>query len=236
MGGGGGEAAAPAESSTPATTESAAPAETAAATAPAPVESTPALPEPVAPWVEAAERRKKIPFWAVPVLAALPLWVVIYALTLDAPTPTEPGPLELGAEVFATNCSGCHGSSGGGAGAVPALTGDNATPKVFPSPADQIRWVSLGTAGYQAAGVETYGEGDPRPVGGNGTMPGWMDSLSAEELMAVVLHEREGLNDETFDAAAWQEDFEETLSELLPADKVAEYVAVLDEWAADPPA
>ncbi len=237
MGGGGDAgAAAPAESATPATTGSA-PAEAAPATpAPAPVEAPPAEPEPTPPWVEAAQRRRKIPFWAVPVVAALPLWVVLYALTNDPPTPTEPGPLALGEEVYSTNCAGCHGASGGGAGANPALTGDDATPLVFPSPAEQVRWVSLGTNGYRSAGLDTYGEGSPRTVGGRGTMPPWMDSLSAEQLMAVVLYERAGLNDEAFDAEVWQEGFEEQLSELLPEDKVAEYVAVLEEWAADPPA
>jgi mono/diheme cytochrome c family protein len=235
-GGGGGDDAAAA---TPATTESAAPAAAAAATpaTPAPAAAAvPAEPEPVAPWVEAAGKRQKIPYWAVPVLAMLPLWAVLYALTLDEPTPTEAGPLQLGAEVYGTNCAGCHGATGGGSGGVPALTGDNANPDVFPSPAEQVRWVALGTAGYQSAGIETYGEGAPKPVGGNGIMPGWMDSLTAEELMSVVLHEREGLNDEVFDAALWEEGFEETLAEHLPEDKVAEYVAVLEEWKAEPPA
>lgn len=234
MGGGGGDEA-PAAASTPATTDSGETAPAPAAAAPAPVAAAPAAPEPVAPWVEAAERRRKIPFWAVPVLAMLPLWAVLYALTLDPPTPTEAGPLEAGAEVFAgKGCAGCHGPSGGGAGAVPALTGETASPDVFPRPADQVTWVALGTDGYAAAGRDTYGEG--RTVGANGKMPGWMDSLTADELMEVVLHTRSGLNDEEFDPAVWQDGFEETLSELLPADKVAEYVAVLDEWAADPPA
>lgn len=236
---GAGGADAPTEASAPATTGGDAPAAAAAATpakAEAAAPAVPAAPDPVAPWVEAAQRRKKIPAWAVPVLVALPLWVVIYALTLDEPTPTEAGPLELGAEVFTgMGCSGCHGATGAGAGAVPGLIGDNASPDVFPRPAEQVRWVALGTAGYQAAGIDTYGEGAPKPVGGNGTMPPWMDSLSAEELMSVVLHTRAGLNDEAFDAAVWDDGFEETLAELLPADKVAEYVAVLEEWKANPP-
>ena len=49
-----------------------------------------------------------------------------------------------------------------------------------------VTWVALGSAGYQAAGIEEYAPG--KPV--NGGMPGWMDSLTAEELMTVVLHER----------------------------------------------
>ena len=198
------------------------------------VESKPAVPDPVAPWVEAAQKRKKIPYWAVPVLAFLPIWAVLYALTLDPPTATEPGPLALGGEVYA-KCAGCHGAAGGGNGAIPALIGESSVTKLFPSPADQVTWIALGTAGYQAAGIANYAEG--YPVGGSGAqMPAWLTSLTAEELMSVVLHEREALNGEAFDIAVWEKDFEAKLSKLLPADKVAEYMMVLEEWKANPPA
>ena len=94
--GGGGDAEAPA-AATPATTEdapaSSAPAKAEASAAPAPV--APAAPEPTPPWVEAAQSRKKIPVWAVPVLALLPIWAVVYALTLDPPTEAT-GPLTIG--------------------------------------------------------------------------------------------------------------------------------------------
>lgn len=235
VGGGGGDE--PAAASTPATTESpdAAPV-AAAAAAPVPAaEAAPAKPEPVAPWVTAAKTRKKIPFWAVPVLAGLAIWAPIYALTLDEPTATEPGPFELGSEVYnGMGCSGCHGATGAGAGAVPGLVGDDASPVIFPSPADQVTWIALGTEGYEAAGIEMYGEG--KAVRGSGAvMPAWMDSLSPEELMSVVLHERSTLNDEEFDAELWEEGFEEKLTAVLPADKVAEYVAVLEAWKAEPP-
>jgi len=229
MGGGGGDAAA-AESAAPATTQSAAPAVAAAATPAVPVApAAPAVPDPVPPWVEAAQTRRKIPFWAVPVLALLPLWGVVYALTLDPPTPTEPGPLDLGAETYAgKGCSGCHGAGGAGAGAVPGLA---ATPEDFAVPGDMVSWLALGSPGYQALGIEEYAPG--KPVAGG--MPGWADSLTAEELMSVVLHERTEYGGETFDIAVWEEGFEEALS-IVPEDKAAEYIAVLEEWAADPPA
>jgi mono/diheme cytochrome c family protein len=232
--GGGGDAAAPAaaESAAPATTGDAAPAVAAAAVPAAAVPSAPAVPDPVAPWVEAAQSRRKIPVWAVAVLVMLPLWAVVYALTLDPPTPTEPGPLELGAETYAgKGCSGCHGAGGAGAGAVPGL---QTTPEDFAEPADMVTWIALGTAGYQAAGIEEYAPG--KAVGAQGQMPGWMDSLTAEELMSVVLHERTEYGGEEFDIAVWEEGWEESLSALLPADKVDEYTAVLEEWKADPPA
>ncbi len=233
-GGGGGDDAAPA-AATPATTASEAPAAAAAAPAVPAAEVVPATPDPVPPWVEAAETRKKIPAWAVPVLALLPLWAVIYAVTLDTPTPTELGPLEAGAEVYGTSCSTCHGATGGGVGAAPALTGDEGVRAVFPSPADQVTWVALGTAGYRAAGLDVYGTDGVKPVGAAGLMPAWGDSLTANQLMDVVLHERVTLDGEEFDIEVWKDGFEETLAELLPAEKVAEYVAVLEEWEADPP-
>jgi mono/diheme cytochrome c family protein len=234
MGGGGGDDAAPA--STPATTSESTPAETTeSAPAVAAAASVPATPDPVAPWVEAAQTRQKIPVWAVPVLALLPLWGVVYALTLDEPTPTEPGAYELGAEVYSgQGCSGCHGAGGGGQGAVPALSGDGNPAVVFERPGDMVTWIALGTGGYEAAGIATYGNG--KPVGGSGAvMPAHLDSLSAEQLMAVVLHERTAFgNDEAFDIEVWENGFEEAVTELMP-DQAAEYLAVLEEWAADPP-
>ena len=233
MGGGGDDA--PAASAAPATTSEPAAAVEQAAPAAAPaVPAAPSAPEPVAPWVEAAHTRKKIPFWAVPVLAFLPIWAVMYALTLDPATPTEPGPLALGGEVYA-KCAGCHGAGGGGNGAIPALVGEGNVTKVFVAPADQVTWIALGTAGYQAAGIKNYGPN--RPVGGSGAqMPAWLTSLTAEEIMSVVLHEREALNGEAFDAAMWEKDFEAKLTKLLPADKVAEFMTVLEDWKANPPA
>ena len=231
--GGGGDAAAPAatESAAPASTPAAAPATAAAATPAVSTPAAPAVPDPVAPWVEAAESRKKIPYWAIPVLALPPLWAVIYALTLDPPTPTEPGALELGAETYAgKGCSGCHGAGGAGVGAVPGLTDVTTN---FANPGDMVSWVALGTAGYQAAGIAEYGPG--KPVGAAGQMPAWADSLTAEELMTVVLHERVEYGGDTFDAAVWQEGWEEAMS-ILPTAKADEYTAILDEWVADPPA
>src|SRR5688572_6187528 len=54
-----------------------------AAGAAVPVEPEPApAPEPMPPYVVAAVSRQKIPWWALPVLAALPLWAIIYAGTM----------------------------------------------------------------------------------------------------------------------------------------------------------
>ena len=230
---GGGDESAPA-AATPAATggDGSAPATATAATR-EPVDTTPPAPDPVAPWVEAATTRQKIPFWAVPALALLPLWAAAYMLTLDTPTPTELGAFEAGEEIYGVNCSFCHGATGGGSGANPALTGPGGVESTFATPAAQVAWVALGSAGSTAAGFDTYGDGIPREV--TSGMPAWGDSLTPDELMEVVLHERSGLNDEEFAIEVWKEGFEETLSDYLPADKVAAYVAVLEEWESNPP-
>ena len=242
MGGGSGDSA-PSDSGNAATgseavvpAASAAPAAAASSAPPALVDNTPAAPEPVAPWVAAAQSRQKIPYWAIPVLAMLPIWAAVYMLTLDTPTPTELGAYEAGAEVYNNKgCSGCHGGVGAGNGNNPALIGPTGATKVFTVPANQITWIALGSAGYKEAGLETYGDADVvLPIGGG--MPGWIDSLTAEEIMDAVLHERSALNDEEFSVEMWRDGFEEDLSALLPADKVAEFTAVLDDWEADPPA
>lgn len=231
MGGGdGGDATpAPAEAAAaPAAQEASAPA--AAAASAAPVEQVQKA-EPVPPWVQAAQQRRKIPYWAAPVLVLTLVWAAVYALTLDEPTSGEPSPLDNGASVYAT-CAGCHGATGQGVGATPALSGDNSVVDNFVNPVDQVTWVALGTSGYQALGLtEMYPGHNLNP---SAVMPGWIDSLSGQDLMDVVLHERMGLNAEEFDPAVWDEGWEEGIAKL-PEDKAAELTAILEAWKADPP-
>lgn len=162
---------------TPAPTEAPAPA--AAAATPAPVEEAP-TPAPVRPEVAAAQRRKKIPFWAVPVLVGLPVWAYVYQGTLEPPPADASTPLALG-EVVYGGCAACHGAGGGG-GVGPAL---DAVLEVFPDYRDHMMWVKLGSSGWPAA---TYGATD-KPVGGGGSMPAH-ESFTDEELAQVVLYER----------------------------------------------
>ncbi|MEX0797181.1 MAG: c-type cytochrome [Acidimicrobiia bacterium] len=91
-----------------------------------------------------------------------------------------------GSELSGVNCAGCHGAGGGG-GAGPAL---NAVLTVFGSCADHTEWVSLATAGLQAAGRSTYGDTN-KPLGGFGAgMPGFGSLLSEEQIAAVSAFER----------------------------------------------
>ena len=71
---------------------------------------------------------------------------------------------------------GC--SCGGGGGVGPQLNA-GAVVAAFPDPAEQIRWVMLGTAGYKQEGTATYGA-DKKVVGSLGVMPAQIDGLTRE--------------------------------------------------------
>jgi mono/diheme cytochrome c family protein len=176
-----GSAAAPSEAPVPAAA-AATPAPTPAAEAA--VEAPPAPPAPEPAYIQAAKRRKRIPYWAASVLAALPLWGYVYVRTLEPPPAGEDDPLTLGTAVYTGNCASCHGGTGGG-GAGPALA-DGAVIETWPDWRDHAAWVRLGTDGWPAA---TYGDTE-KPVGGGGTMPAW-PTLTDQEIAQVVLHERE---------------------------------------------
>jgi mono/diheme cytochrome c family protein len=198
----------PGAAPTPATTDEAGavePAQPAAAAAaaapaapaipgPAPAPAPPPPPRPDPPYVAAARRRRRIPAWAMPVLAGLPIWGFIYATTLDAPTDPN-DPLTVGQRIFTGQCATCHGARGGG-GVGPALH-EGELALTFPDFRDHIVWVRDGTAAANPDG--TYG--DPQREGGPrtlkdfaGTMPAFAD-LSEEELLAVVRYEREVLSE-----------------------------------------
>ena len=89
--------------------------------------------------------------------------------------------IALGQELYAT-CSGCHGVNGGG-GVGPAFGGVNNT---FSQCSDHIEWVRLGSAGFLAAGRNTYGDLGTNVGGG---MPGF-PNLSDEEIASVIAFER----------------------------------------------
>ena len=160
---------------------------------PAPAEA-PTTPPP-SPMVEAYQRRRKIPFWAMPVLAMIPVWAYVYVGTLSPP-PEGDGPEVLGEEAYAGNgCAGCHGAGGGG-GVGPAFTG-GAIYETFPDFETHFRWVRLGSDGWAAEVGPTYGAND-KPV--NGGMPGFgEDSISDADLLFLVMHERMGLGGENPD-------------------------------------
>lgn len=163
----------------------------AAAAAPAVVEAAPPPPPP--PYVQAALDRKKMPRWMAPVGAAALLWAFVYAGVLFQPATTITDPVVLqGQQIFATQCSGCHGAGGEGGVGRP-LAGQALL--TFPKIQDHIKWVTFGSP---AKGTPY---GDPNRPGGQhisqdkySAMPPFGKSLTADQILAVVRYEREVLN------------------------------------------
>jgi mono/diheme cytochrome c family protein len=199
----GGEAAAPAAA--PAEGEATAAAEApAAGGVPAPADApvpaaaaaAPAAPaevEPAAPPIVPPAARSGIPAWVVPVLAVVPIWAFAYLGALNPPSSAAPvlTPIQQGAQVFAKNCSPCHGAQGQG-GVGPKLAGGEAK-LTFPNEADHIAWVNTGSAPHKG---QPYG--DPARPGGQhiakvGGMPPFKGTLTDTEIKKVVTFERDGL-------------------------------------------
>lgn len=143
-----------------------------------PAEPKPEPPKPVPEYVQAAQRRRRIPIWAMPVLAALPLWSYVYVRTLE-PAPVENDPLVLGGELY-SQCAGCHGATGTGQGSVPGFKEVKAT---WPDYRDHMMWVRVGAQGWPG---DTYGADH---IADTGVMPAF--ALSDQELAQVVLYERQ---------------------------------------------
>ncbi|MEY2426587.1 MAG: hypothetical protein QOI61_2159 [Actinomycetota bacterium] len=181
-------------SATPAVTSGdSAPAAATPAAAPAKVTPTePAFIDPVDKAafqrVEAI-RRRRIPAWAMGVLALVPLWSVLYIGAFG--TRAEEEHAIDGASIYGNNCASCHGATGGG-GVGPKLAGGEAV-LTFPVIDEHLAWVTHGSAG-----VKGKGYGDPNRAGGqhvatSGGMPAFGSTLSPEEIQAVVEYERDGL-------------------------------------------
>jgi mono/diheme cytochrome c family protein len=122
-----------------------------------------------------------VPVWAGAALLALPVWAGLYGGAFGERQTGELSVAQRGALVYrSAGCAGCHGPTGGG-GVGPAL---NNVVKTFPDFADHVSWVHTGSKPFQG---QTYGNSGRTATGG---MPGFKDSLSEEEIVAVVCHER----------------------------------------------
>ncbi len=160
----GGAAGGASTSSTPAPV-AATPAKPAAAPAPAPQAAPP--PKPVPAYVQAAQTRRKMPFWAMGALSLLPVWGFLYVRGLTPSTEVVEGPMGIGAEVYAS-CSTCHGATGAGGAGRPLNNGEVLL--TFPNIEDQLNMVYTGSQAFELAGLPIYGDPD-RPGGAH--EPGW---------------------------------------------------------------
>lgn len=205
LGLGGGDAGGSAAPAASASTEVAPAASAAPAAAAAPVPEVVKEPEPVPAYVQASLDRKRIPIWAMPVLAFLPVWAVIYAQTLSPPPKTELSQLDLGAALY-SQCAGCHGGSGGGGAGRPLADGE--VLKTFPNIANQLEFIRLGSAGFEGVpygNPDRDGPGQPhKGLSYNGNPMPTFSKLTDAQLLEVTRHERETLSGEegTFEVDA----------------------------------
>ncbi len=157
---------------------------------------------PAAPYVDAALRRKQIPYWVMPVLLFLPFWAIYYVGYLERPPATPEGLLYEGGEVYAAVCASCHGATGSGGtgrqlnGGEVLLTFPSNNPS-YDGLAGQIAWIANGSEQHELTEGPIYGDparvGDdsPRQVGSFGAVMGnFAEALTVEELAAVVHYER----------------------------------------------
>jgi mono/diheme cytochrome c family protein len=109
-----------------------------------------------------------VQIFAVVVVAAFVILLFVNEPAQPAPVP-KAGTANSGAAIFATRCASCHGADGGG-GFGPALGGGVVVGR-FPDPKDQIAVVT----------------------NGRGSMPSFADSLTPEQIAAVVEYTRNDL-------------------------------------------
>ena len=105
---------------------------------------------------------------AVVVVAAFVILLFVNEPAQPAPVP-KAGSANTGAAIYATRCASCHGEDGGGSFG-PALGGGVVVGR-FPDPNDQIAVVTKG----------------------RGSMPSFADSLTPEQIAAVVDYTRNDL-------------------------------------------
>ncbi len=188
-----------------------APAEAPSAAAPTAPAAAPAADEEPAPAAEPEEAEEPqpvfagFPRWLAASFIIIPMIALLYAgLAPNGPDCGTSGQLAinpitgeaeacdggaspfftLGEAIYDSQCVACHGAGGGG-GVGPAFTG-GAVLQTFAACTDHIEWVAIGTNEWPDP---TYGD-NAKPAGGGGVMPGYQNSLSAQEIAAVSLYER----------------------------------------------
>ncbi len=168
------------------------PAALAAAAAATPADKPAAAAPPDPPYIAAAKARKKMPIWAMGLVACVPVWALSYAGTMQQPAVEDLLYIDA-AEVYNVTggCAGCHGAAGAG-GAGYAFSNKEIV-STFPNPVDQMVHVARGSA---AINGEPYGDPE-RPGGqrvsgakGSGAMPAQKDALTQVQLELAILHER----------------------------------------------
>lgn len=200
----GGDAGAAEPGAAPVAAESAAPAAAAPAANLPDLDPPPPPPKPVPAYVRAAQARKRIPVWVLPVIVALPVWALSFAGTMQQPETEDI--LLVDAELVYGSCSGCHGGTGGGG--VGFQLSDGQVLQTFPDAVDMMVHVARGSdaiAGEEYGAVRADGSRRVSGARGRGPMPAQLNTLSQVELEVVVFHERAILSGEDTSSPEYQE-------------------------------
>jgi mono/diheme cytochrome c family protein len=131
--------------------------------------------------------RVKAPMWIIPVLAALPLWAILYLGAFGNRVKASANdPVTLGGALYVANCATCHGANGEG-GVGPQLNGGEVL-KQWPKLADHISWVHTGGSAHigQTIGGVVVTTGNAMPAFGQ-TNGG---NLTDAQIADVVCYER----------------------------------------------
>lgn len=157
-----------------------------------------------------------MPVWAMGLVAAVPIWALSYAGTMQLPEVEDPLFTEAATLYVDGGCAGCHGAGGGGITGY-AFTNGEVT-DTFPHPTDQMVHVARGS---EPINGEAYGNPD-RPGGqriagerGQGSMPAQEGTLTQLELELVIFHERIVLGGDdptTPENSAWIENLHERIA------------------------
>lgn len=162
------------------------------------------VPDPDPPYIAAAKARKKMPMWAMGLVAAVPLWAIFYAGTMQLPEVEDPLFIDAAIVYQEGGCAGCHGGGGGGGSGYQLSEGEVLA--TFPAAIDQMLHVARGSAVLDGA---AYGSpdrpGGQRLAGARGVMPAQLSGLSMLELELVIFHERAVLSGEDMTTEAYEE-------------------------------
>ena len=109
--------------------------------------------------------------------------VLLASLLAGCAAGIRSSPLTDGRDLYANNCSVCHGSSGSGATA-PSLKDVQET---FPSCKTHIEWVTLGSENWKQVHGDTYGAKNSTI---DAVMPAHADRLTVDEIALVASFER----------------------------------------------